>query len=62
MVRESEFSVQGIGVGVIQELAWVSQVAIDEIPRVKEVQGRWGYKSHMWKPLYKRLLSPDPLL
>lgn len=51
MVRESESSVQGIGVGVIQELAWVSQVVVGEIPRVKEVQGPWGHKSTMWKPL-----------
>lgn len=37
-IREGDFSVQGIGVGVSQELPWASQVVIDDFLRVKEVQ------------------------
>ena len=47
MVSESDFNVEGVTIGVGQELAWVSQVMIDEIPRIKEVQEAQGYKSHM---------------
>lgn len=38
VVRENGFSIPDIGVGVGQELDWMSQVVIDEILRIKEVQ------------------------
>lgn len=41
------FQYEGITKGVVQERAWVSQVMIDEIPRIKKVQEPQGYKSPM---------------
>lgn len=41
MVRTlSVFEITGIGIG--QELTWMSQVVINKVPRVKEVQGSWA--------------------
>lgn len=37
----------GFGVGVSQELGWVSQAVRNELPRVREALGPWGYESQM---------------
>lgn len=62
MVRESDFSVQSIGIEVGQGLARMSQVVIDEIPRVKEVQALRTTNLTCKNQWYRRLLSPDHAL